>query len=384
MAKKSTPNIDPSDLVGIIHETINKNDKMKSYYLSNSSDNPANVKDWVSTGNEILDLIISNIPNGGLPFGRMVEIYGPNSSGKSLIAGHILAETQKRDGIGILFDTEFALHEQFMKSIGINPEKLLHIPSEFLEDVFSEIENIVSVVRKNNKDVLITIVVDSVMGAKTKNDDATGYELTGYNTYKARLISQSTRMLSSLLAKHKILLVFINQVRSNVGAFGHADKNITSGGQGIPFHSSVRIALGTLGKIKYKDEAVGVSVKATIKKNKIGPPFKSIEFDIFFNSGMDSSKSWVNAGKKANVLVKAKTKGYLKFSDDDSSDEITMFRESDIKNKLKDVEFKNKLYNLISNYYIMEYSDPNKVYNEDELNIVNEEDNEILLEEDED
>ena len=172
MAKKSIE-IDSlqDDLAGILASNLNKKFKSSNYkvayFLEGDDDSPSEVSEWISTGSSMLDLAISNRPNGGLPVGRICEITGLEASGKSLLAAHALADTQKKGGLAVYIDTENAISREFLEAIGINLKDMLYVPLDTIEDIFESIESIVESVRLNAKNRLVTIVVDSVAGAST-------------------------------------------------------------------------------------------------------------------------------------------------------------------------------------------------------------------------
>lgn len=348
------------DLIQSIYDSIIKIDN-NAYFLDEDKWNPSDISDWISTGDAILDLKISNVPNGGLPVGRIVEIFGPESSGKSLLAGHILLETQKRGGIPVFIDTENAQFKDFLKAIGLDfqskDNKLIYIPEYLIENIFEKIETLIEVVRKKQSDRLVTIVVDSVMGATNKIEDESEYGIQGYATQKAILLSQAMRKITNKIAKQKILLVFTNQVRENVGAMGFgAEKYKTSGGKAIAFHSSVRLKVTKISKIKKSSggDPIGIKSKVYVEKNRVGPPFRSSELELYFDRGMDSISSWYNACKDAKI-IKIAGAGYFNWNND-------RYQGVDgFKKLISDENTKNEIYKLICDFYIRPYADPNNV-----------------------
>lgn len=229
MAKKSkdvevnVPSFD-SNIIGALASDLNKEFKTslgKIAYVGNE-DSPSDISDWVSTGCDMLDLAISNRPNGGLPVGRIVELQGWSASGKSLLAAHICAETQKKNGIAVYIDTENAVSTDFFTAIGVDISKnWLYVPMSELENIFLTIEKIISKIRSQNTGQIVTIVVDSIMGATTKVEATSDYEKDGWATSKAIVLSKAMRKITGLIANEKILLVLTNQLRSKLGvSFG--------------------------------------------------------------------------------------------------------------------------------------------------------------------
>ena len=161
------------DLASILADSLNKQNKdgRIAYFLTDGGgDAPTNVKDWVSTGNALLDVAVSNRPYGGLPVGRIAEITGLEQSGKSLLSAHLLAETQKKGGVAVLIDTETAVNREFLEAIGVDISKLLYVSVDTVEGIFEACETIIEKVRTGDKNKLVTIVVDSVAAASTKKE----------------------------------------------------------------------------------------------------------------------------------------------------------------------------------------------------------------------
>ena len=251
-------------------------DQGQVVFTLNDKENPSNIVDWVSTGNSALDLYISNTPNGGFAVGRLTEITGLESSGKSLLAGHAIANTQKKGGLAIYIENETSLFKAFLETLGVDTSKMLYVNLDTVEDIFAAIEDIVLKVREKNKNRLVTIVVDSIAAASSKVEQEATYDKAGYNTTKAIVISQAMRKLMPLIARQRVCLICINQLREKVGlTMPGADKYSVPGGKAIGFHATTRIRVAVTGKIKMKingvDEIVGTTVKAKIVKSKLGP-----------------------------------------------------------------------------------------------------------------
>ena len=282
-------------LANTLAESINKQFKGQAlktaFFLDGDDDAPSNVKDWISSGCDSLDLAISNRPNGGFPVGRITEITGLEASGKSLLASHALAETQKKGGLAVYIDTESATSTEFLQAIGVDLKTMLYVPLETIEEIFETIETIVEQVRKSNKDRLVTIVVDSVMGASTKIEMAAEYDKDGYATSKSIILSKAMRKVTNWIARENICLIFTNQLRTKLGvSFG--DAWTTSGGKAIPFHASVRLRLKNTGMIKAKingvEQVVGSKTEVQVVKNRMGPPHRKVNYDIYYDSGIDN------------------------------------------------------------------------------------------------
>lgn len=212
------------DLANELAESLNKKSKdSKVAFFLDGDSAPANVHGWVGTGSDMLDLAISNRPYGGFPVGRIIEITGLEQSGKSLLAAHVLAHTQKKDGVAVLIDTENAVSREFLDAIGVDVSKLLYIASDSVEQLFDNVETIVEKVRLASKDRYVTIVVDSVAAASTERELDADYGKDGYATDKAIIISKAMRKLTNLIGRHKITLIFTNQLRQKMNAPAFSD-----------------------------------------------------------------------------------------------------------------------------------------------------------------
>jgi recombination protein RecA len=357
MAKTKQEQTD--ELAGELADALNKKFKntnhKTAFFLDGDTDTPADVSGWISTGSSMLDLAISNRPNGGFPIGRIAEITGLEASGKSLLAAHALANTQKQGGMAVYIDTENAISREFLEAIGLDLEKMLYVPLETIEDIFEAIEGIIESVRKSNKNKLVTIVVDSVMGASTKIEMAAEYDKDGYATSKSIILSKGMRKLTNMIGREKICLIFTNQLRSRLGvSFG--DPWTTSGGKAIPFHASVRLRLKSLGQIKAKkngiDQIIGIQTRAQVIKNRMGPPLKSVDYDIYFESGIDNYGGWLNVMKDHNLLRQAGA--WYTYTTKAGKD--VKFQSKDFEKLLKnDNTLHDEIYQAICNSYVFKY-----------------------------
>ena len=340
-------------------DSLNKKFKNTGYqtafFLDGDTEAPSEVRGWVKSGSSMLDLAISNREEGGFPVGRITEITGLEASGKSLLAAHALANTQKQGGLAVYIDTENAVSREFLEAIGLDLEKMLYVPLETIEDIFEAIESIVESIRKSNKDRLVTIVVDSVMGASTKIEMAKEYDKDGYATSKAIILSKGMRKLTNMIGREKICLIFTNQLRTRLGvAFG--DPYTTSGGKAIPFHASVRLRLKSVGQIKVKkdgvDQAIGIKTRCQVVKNRMGPPLKTVDYDIYFESGIDDFGGWLNIMKQFKLVNTAGA--WYTFVRTDGSE--IKFLSKDFEKKLEEVPgLKDEIYAHICEAYILRY-----------------------------
>jgi recombination protein RecA len=350
------------DLANVLADNLNKKFKGSNYkvayFLEGDTDAPSEVSEWISTGSTMLDLAISNRPNGGLPVGRIIEITGLEASGKSLLAAHALADTQKKGGLAVYIDTENAISREFLEAIGINLKDMLYVPLETVEDIFEAIESVIESIRKSSKNRLVTIVVDSVAGASTKVEMSADYDKDGWATSKAIILSKAMRKITNFVGRERICLIFTNQLRTRLGVtFG--DQWTTSGGKAIAFHSSVRLRLKSVGQIKLaksadKPEAVvGITTRAQVVKNRMGPPLRTVDYDIYFDSGIDDYGSWLTLMKNYGLVDQAGA--WYTYTNTDTG-EIVKFLSKDFKSKLIDnVEMKEQVYKSICEKYILNY-----------------------------
>tara|TARA_R100001230_G_C5676615_1_gene182393 strand:- start:274 stop:1404 length:1131 start_codon:yes stop_codon:yes gene_type:complete len=356
MAKAKKTNRD--ELASVLADSLNKQFKgMKvAYFLDGAEDTPTDLTEWISTGSSILDLAISNRPNGGLPVGRITEITGMEASGKSLLAAHLLANTQKKGGLAVYIDTENAMNEEFLRAIGIDISKLLYIQLETVEDIFEVIENIILKIKESDKDRLVSIAVDSVAAATTKVEQAQDYDKEGWATSKAIVLSKGMRKITQLIGRERVALIFTNQLRQKLGVmFG--DPWTTSGGKAIQFHASCRLRLKAAGQIKAKiagkEQTIGIKTKAVVVKNRMGPPLRTAEFNIYFESGIDDTGSWLQVMKDYNLLKQGGS--WYTYSCDVTGEDIK-FLSKDFETKvLSNPERKESIYNKICETMVMSY-----------------------------
>jgi recombination protein RecA len=361
--KKNTKSTKNDSLLVSLAAELNKNNKEggKIAYFLDEQDDPSTISDWISTGSSLLDIAISNRPNGGLPVGRMVEFNGLEGTGKSLISAHIVANTQKKGGKAIYIDTENAAAPDFWKSLGVDLSSLLYIQRETVEDIFTTMEQAITYIRKDAPDALLTIIVDSVAAATTKVELESDHGKDGYATGKAIIISKAMRKITSMIGRQKVLIVFTNQLRVNLAAQPNSpDKYIISGGKALPYHCSVRVRLSNMGKLALADKTViGNTCKALVVKNRMGPPQRNAIFDIYFDSGIADYASWLRVLKDNNYVKSAGSSGvkYVTVS----GEEITFKGENFIKLITERPELKDEMYQRICDAVIMQYKDSNSV-----------------------
>ena len=294
------------DLAKVIQGELNKQFKHQqvAYFLEEGG-NPTDVTGWISTGSTMLDIAISNKPNGGVAVGKITELNGLEGSGKSLIGSHLLTSTQEQGGIAVYIDTESAVSTEFLQAIGVDTSKMLYVHLECVEEIFDTIETIVTKIRESDNDKLVTILVDSLAAASTKVEMDADFDKDGWATAKAIIISKAMRKITQMIARQKVALVFTNQLRQKLGVmFG--DPWTTSGGKALPFHASTRVRFKNAGQIKdtSKKNTIGIKIKGQVIKNRLGPPMRTAEFPLFFDKCIDDYSSWLTV-MKDHKLVKS-------------------------------------------------------------------------------
>ena len=248
----------------------------------------------IPTGSLGLDMALGI---GGLPRGRIVEIYGPESSGKTTLALSVIAQAQKKGGTCAFIDAEHALDPSYAKKIGVDLESLLISQPDAGEQALEIADTLV---RSGAIDVL---VVDSV-AALVPKAELEGEMGDSHMGLQARLMSQALRKLTSTIARSNTLVIFINQIRMKIGVmFGNPET--TTGGNALKFYASVRIDIRSIGKIKDKEDIIGSQTRVKIVKNKVAPPFKVVDFDIMYGEGISKTGEIVDLGVKANVIEKS-------------------------------------------------------------------------------
>ncbi|HRO16312.1 MAG TPA: recombinase RecA [Paracoccus sp. (in: a-proteobacteria)] len=266
----------------------------KGSIMKLGADNPVAEIESTSTGSLGLDIALGI---GGLPKGRIIEIFGPESSGKTTLTLHVVAEEQKKGGVCAFVDAEHALDPQYAKKLGVNLDELLISQPDTGEQALEIVDTLV------RSGAVSLVVIDSV-AALTPKSEIEGDMGDMQMGSQARLMSQAMRKLTASIGRSNCMVIFINQIRMKIGVmFGNPET--TTGGNALKFYASVRLDIRRTGSIKDRDEVVGNATRVKVVKNKVAPPFKQVEFDIMYGEGISKVGELIDLGVKAGVVEKS-------------------------------------------------------------------------------
>ncbi len=290
------------DFTSQLIKSLNKDYKTKVAYNLSEDESPTQVKRWISSGSKMLDYICANQPDGGFPEGRIVEIFGPPSIGKSHIATQIARSTQQMGGIVVYIDTENATSIENLGNLGVDvAQRFVYVDTHCTEEVLDLAEKTILRARALDKDVPVTIIWDSVAASSPKAELLGDYDKETIGL-QARAISKGMRKITGVIGQTNSLFVILNQIRTKIGVM-YGDPDTTPGGKAIPFHSSIRIKLGAGQQIKDGDDVIGIQVWAKTVKNKVAPPFRKVNFQIHFGKGIVEHEEMFDLLRKHGMVT---------------------------------------------------------------------------------
>ncbi len=300
------PAKDPRKIIREMRNALNKDDEDKLTWNLADDDSPTHVKDYISTGSTLLDYVISNRADGGIPCGKLTEIAGEESTGKSLLCAHIIANTQRKNGIAVYIDSENAANPGFMRQVGVDLESLIYVQPGTIERAFETIEGVIKTLRAKNGKVPVTILWDSLAGTPPQAEIEGDYDPNSRIGLGAKAMSKGLRKITDLIGKERITLVFTNQLKMNPGAGQYGDPWVVPYGKAVPYHASVRIRLNSSTKLKDANGNVyGVKTRAKCIKTRLGPGHRTSVFEIHFDIGVDDIGSWfVYLHEEAKLIEK--------------------------------------------------------------------------------
>jgi recombination protein RecA len=366
---------DSSDISADLIADLNKEFGTRVAYNLSHCDSPTHIKRWISTGSVLLDYIVSNRREGGFPEGRIVEISGMPSTGKSHIAFQTARTVQELGGYVIYIDSENATPVEKLASMGINTSKrFIYLDAHMTEDVFKIME--MALQKTREKDAPVLIVWDSVAATSPKEELEGEYDqqLMGV---QARVIAKGMRKIVGIIGQSRALVLCLNQIKMKIGvSFG--DPRFTPGGNAIPFHASIRIRLTGETKVKNEQGAViGIHTNAEVIKNKVGPPWRKVEFDLLFGKGIMEDESLVDSLRQACIAKDSKTPvpitihghrytiagvgGWKEFTVTTEDGEVILekkFTKTMFGAMLRSEEFGKHLANMIEGVYVVKMDSP--------------------------
>ena len=285
-------------------KSLNKEHGSKIAYNLSIDQSPTNIKRWIPTGSIQLDYLVANRSNGGIPEGRIIEIFGPPSIGKSHIAIQLARSVQEMGGIAVYIDTENATSIENLRHLGVDVSKrFVFVETACTEEVFKIAENTIKKTKAISRDVPVLIVWDSVAASTPKDELLGDYDKNSIGL-QARAISKGMRKITQVIGAENVTFVCLNQTRTKIGVL-YGDPTTTPGGMAIPFHASVRIKLGAGSKLKNKaGDIIGINVSAKTIKNKVSPPFRTCNFEIHFGVGIKEHEQLFDTLRRAGSFIK--------------------------------------------------------------------------------
>lgn len=297
--------LDPKQTVRTLRKSLNKDgEDMVSWDLT-KDDSPTHVRDWISTGSTLLDYVISNRRNGGVPCGKITELQGEESSGKSLLCAHIIANTQKKGGIAVYLDTENASNPDFMRRIGVDLEKLIYVQPGTIEKAFEIIEQIILTLRAKSPTTPVTILWDSVGNTPPQAEIEGTYDANARMGLGAKSMAIGLRKITEMVGREQITMVFTQPLTYRMDAGLYGDPLGTKYGKALPYHSSVRLRVSSSTKLKDKSNTIyGLVTNGRIIKSRLGTSHRTCKFEIHFDFGIDDEASWFTVLHEAGLIEK--------------------------------------------------------------------------------
>ena len=290
----------------LIREFNRDSDGKIAWSLATDTDNPTDVKTFISTGNTLLDYCISNRRNGGIPVGKLTEISGEEASGKSLLVAHLIAEVQRRDGIAIYIDTENSANPDFLTRVGVDVKAMVYLQPGCVEDVGDAIVKTINMARAKAPGKIILIAWDGIAATPCRAELNGEFDLNmNLQLEKSKVLSKMMRLIGDTVGKEQVALVFTNQLKTKIGVM-YGDPMTTPGGKAVPYAASVRLRMESAGRQSDDKTKVvwGVRTRAKVVKNRLGPPFRNCVFDILFASGIDDIGSWMDRLHESGEIFK--------------------------------------------------------------------------------
>lgn len=351
------------DLVGLLTDQLNKGVRKgdpKIAFSFTDPEGPQHVKSWIKSGVDVLDILASNRPDGGVfPCGRVITVDGLQSSGKSLLAMQAAAWLQSEGGTVVYLDTERTIDEGFGRSLGINfDERFVYATPQTLEQVWGTVEAVARTVYENAEKYVkpVLIVVDSLNSVESDAETQEDIGLKGYATGSARLNSSAFKRIIPLLSNSPvpIALVLVRQVRYKMNAMPNEDPYVASGGIGPNFYASLQYRTMSRAKLKYKEEVVGMKIRFRVYKSKIGPAHRHVDVNNYFSRGIDNALTTFEFCK-SNKLFGTKTAQTLTFTDESTSQhwEFTKAKFREVFNQ--DPDLRTSLNEAICDFLIRPY-----------------------------
>lgn len=295
---------DPKQMVRTLRNSLNKTGEDPIAWDLTKNDSPTHVKEWLSTGSTLLDYNISNRRDGGIPCGKITEIQGEESSGKSLICAHLIANMQKKGGIAVYLDTENAANPDFMRRIGVDLEKLIYVQPGTIEMAFEIIENVISTLRAKAPTQSVLIIWDSVGNTPPKAEIEGSYDPNARMGLGAKAMAIGMRKLTDTIGRERITLVCTQPLTYRMDAGLYGDPLGTKYGKALPYHSSVRLRVSSSTKLKHGDEIYGIVTNGRMIKSRLGTSHRTCKFEIHFDFGIDDESSWFLVLHEAGMIEK--------------------------------------------------------------------------------